>query len=169
MKWYIMNCWSGREISAKNKLNEDVQLKELQELITEIIVPTTTETVKLKNGQLKEKHRILFPGYIIIKMDWNSPKTQFIIASQKDIKGFIGADKTKPLPISQEEIDKMLGLKEPKRETTQILLGKRKVLNGLFKNFDCEVIEVNGDKASIKTNAFGREIKIDINVSDLLP
>lgn len=166
VKWYIMTCRPNRELSSKKKLETEIIENQLSNLIEEVHVPTNEVKTKMMNGQIKTTKQILFNGYILIKMDWENPLVRKIILSQKDIKGFVGSNKTDPNPISEKEVQKMLG-KQDNSIDQEIMLGHRTVKKGIFKDFKCEVLSISGDKANIKTNAFGREIKIEINLSDL--
>ena len=67
IKWYVVHTYSGYENKVKVNLEKAVENNGMQDLITEVTIPTE-EVVEIKNNKRKVVQRKLLPGYVLVKM-----------------------------------------------------------------------------------------------------
>ena len=106
MNWYVVQAYSGYEMKVRDALIERINLAGLKEKFGEILVPTE-QVVELKSGEKKKTERKFFPGYIIIEMDMDDDTWQLVKHTPR-ISTFVGGTKEKPMPISKQEVDKII-------------------------------------------------------------
>ena len=106
MNWYVVQAYSGYEMKVRDALIERINLAGLKEKFGEILVPTE-QVVELKSGEKKKTERKFFPGYIIIEMDMDDD-TWPLVKHTPRISTFVGGTKEKPMPISKQEVDKII-------------------------------------------------------------
>ena len=106
MNWYVVQAYSGYEMKVRDALIERINLAGLKEKFGEILVPTE-QVVELKSGEKKKTERKFFPGYIIIEMDMDDDTWQLVKHTPR-ISTFVGGTKEKPMPISKQEVEKII-------------------------------------------------------------
>src|SRR5699024_5851604 len=67
IKWYVVHTYSGYENKVKVNLEKAVENNGMQDVITEVTIPTE-EVVEIKNSKRKVVQRKLLPGYVLVKM-----------------------------------------------------------------------------------------------------
>ena len=104
--WYIVQTFSGFEQKVAGTIKETVQKRDLKDKISEVLVPIHEVTV-VKKGKRFQKKKKYFPSYVLLKMEMNKELYHMIKNIQK-VTGFLGTTGT-PVPVSNNEIDKILG------------------------------------------------------------
>jgi transcriptional antiterminator NusG len=173
MQWFIVNTFSGYENTVKKSLEDRIAANELEECFEEILVPS--EQVLEQRGKRKVKQtRKFFPGYLFVRMKLTK-EAWHLVKNTPKVSGFLSSGKT-PKPVSQSEIDRMLGRTESKPEAAVIQpdvnyeVGQQvRVKSGAFANFTGEVEEVNTDKRKIKLSVsiFGRPTRVEVDFSEV--
>lgn len=175
MEWYIVNTFSGFENTVKKSLEDRIKANSLEEDFEEILVPS--EQVVEQKGKRKVKQtRKFFPGYLFVRMRLTK-EAWHLVKNTPKVSGFLGGKV--PRPVSQGEMDRMLGRTEPKAPETVAELpdvnyevGQQvRVKSGAFANFTGEVEEVNPDKRKIKLSVsiFGRPTRVEVDFSEVEP
>ena len=100
-KWYVINTYTKYENTVANELAHIVKARNLQNLIQEIKVPKSIDTV-IKRGKLCTVENVLFPQYVFVKMIDNE-ECRYII---RNIRGSYGllCSGYEPVPLSDKEI-----------------------------------------------------------------
>ena len=171
MKWYIVQTFSGFEQKVADTIKEMIQKKQLNETIKEVLVPTHDVTV-VKKGKRVQRKKKYFPSYVLVKMDMNKELYHMIKNIQK-VTGFLGTKGT-PVPVSDKEIDKILGnIKEgslaPEPSLTFDVGEQVKVCEGPFASFSGLVEEVDEEKSKLKVSVsiFGRPTPIELEYNQV--
>jgi transcriptional antiterminator NusG len=161
-KWYIVNTYSGHENRVATQLNARIKANKMEDLITEILVPTQDKIVisKGKKRTVKEK---IFPGYVLIQMVLNDDTWQ-IVRNAEGVTGFVGS-KRKPSPLSPTELKSIMAftkVKQPSYQTSFSIGDAVKVVDGPFTDFVGSISEINRDKGQVKVllSVFGRETPV---------
>ena len=172
MQWFIVNTFSGFENTVKKALEDRIRKEELEACFEEILVPS--EQVIEQRGKRKIKQtRKFFPGYLFVRMSLTK-RAWSLVKNTPKVSGFLGG-KT-PKPVSQREMDRMLGKTESKPEAEVVVpdvsyeVGQQvRVKSGAFANFTGEVEEVNTDKRKIKLSVsiFGRPTRVEVDFSEV--
>jgi len=171
MNWYIVQTFSGFEQKVAETVKEMIQKKELNDKINQVLVPTH-EITEVKKGKRVQRKKKYFPSYVLIKMEMDKELYHMIKNIQK-VTGFLGSTGT-PVPVSDKEIDKILGnIKEgsitPEPSLTFDVGEQVKVCEGPFASFSGLVEEVDEEKSRLKVSVsiFGRPTPIELEYNQV--
>jgi|TARA_B110000438_G_scaffold291703_1_gene329027 transcriptional antiterminator NusG len=171
IKWYIVQTFSGFEQKVAETLKETIKKKELNEKITDVLVPMH-EVTEVKKGKRVQRKKKFFPSYILVKMEMTKELYHMIKNIQK-VTGFLGTTGT-PVPVSDNEIEKILGnIKEgslaPEPSLTFDVGEHVKVCEGPFASFSGLVEEVDEEKSRLKVSVsiFGRPTPIELEYNQV--
>lgn len=164
MNWYVVQVISGQERKVKAALEENRIKKNMEDLISEVLVPTEN-VAEVKAGQQVVSEKKLWPGYILVHMNLTDDAWMFV-RNTSGVLGFLGGDK--PTPLSHREVDEILSeLQEKKKSVVHkhnISVGDLvKIVDGVFVNFTGTVTDVFHDKGrvSVLVSIFGRDTRVD--------
>jgi len=148
-------------------LQEKIKSLGKEEFFGQIIVPTE-QVVELVKGKKKTSSRKFYPGYIMVQMALTD-ETWHIVQDTDKVTGFLGG-KMKPVPISEEEAQRILTRMEDGREKPKPKFlfeegDEVRVIDGPFNNFNGMVEEVKPDKAKLKVliSIFGRSTPVELD------
>ena len=169
--WYIVQTFSGFEHKVAKTLKEIIRKNNLDEKITEVLVPIH-EVTEVKRGKRVQRKKKYFPSYVLVKMEMNK-ELYHIIKNIQKVTGFLGTT-GKPVPVSDNEIDKILGnIKEgllvPEPSVTFDIGEQVKVCEGPFSSFSGLVEEVDEEKSRLKVSVsiFGRPTPIELEYNQV--
>lgn len=163
VKWYVLHTFSGYEKVAKENLEMVVKNHERQDRIFEIKIPTET-VIEEKDGKKVEVTRNIVPSYIFIKMIYGDDIWHEITRT-RGVTGFAGP-KGRPLPLTEDEVLKM---HLETVECTDVALGDKVELIGTaFAGSFGEVKEIDFEnkRAKVVVDALGRDVVLDVSLSD---
>ena len=104
--WYIVQSHSSFENKVAGLIKEEADKAKISEKFEVIIVPTHDVT-EVKRGKRIQRKKKYFPGYVLIKSEMDND-IYHMIKNIKRVSGFLGT-KGMPVPVSDKEIDKILG------------------------------------------------------------
>ena len=169
--WYIVQTFSGFEHKVSEALKETIKIKELDNKITDVLVPVH-EITEVKRGKRVQRKKKYFPSYVLVKMEMNKELYHMIKNIQK-VTGFLGTAGA-PARVSDKEIDKILGnIKEGSLVPEPIIsfeIGEQvKVCEGPFASFTGLVEEVDEEKSRLKVSVsiFGRPTPIELEYNQV--
>ncbi len=170
-KWYIIHTYSGFEQKVKNAILERGRAQGLEDLISEILVPTETVEEMVK-GERRLSHRKFYPGYVLIRMELTDNSWHLVKDTPK-VTGFVGS-KDEPVAIPDEDAEKIInqiqeGIAKPKPKIQFELGDKVQVTDGPFTNFTGTVDEVRADRGRVKVmiSVFGRPTPVELEFTQL--
>src|SRR5512133_786979 len=105
-KWYVVHAYSGFEKSVQRTLLDRVQRAGMSEQFGQILVPVE-EVIEMRGGQKSISERKFFPGYVLVEMEMDDD-TWHLVKSTAKVTGFVGGTATKPTPISEKEVEKIM-------------------------------------------------------------
>ena len=165
-RWYIVHVYSGFESKVANSIQEQAELRSLDDEIQEIMVPTE-EVVQIRRGQKINAERKFFPGYVLVKMEL-SDEAYHLIKDTPKVTGFLGTAGN-PSPISEAEAQRVMrqvqeGIERPKPSITFEVGEQVRVSDGPFASFNGMVEEVDEERARLKVSVsiFGRATPVEL-------
>lgn len=166
MQWYVLRVQSNREGKVRDTLEKRVKMAGLEDRIAQIIVPSEQVT-EIRSGKRRVTERKIYPGYIMAQMDMDED-AWFLVRETPGIGDFVGAH-LKPVPMSDREVEKMLGQMEEKDEEPKLKIDFKvgdtvKIKEGPFENFDGVVEEVIPSKGLVRAvvTIFGRATRVEL-------
>lgn len=167
-KWYTVKVQSNRERSVSEKLKSEM-MRDFQEDVN-VLIPTQKLSF-LKNGKVKQKEQLLYPGYIFVE----TISIDKILHFAKIIHGMSSVLKDpqgNPIELRRSEIERMSGEVE-KRQSVDVglyVIGEEvNIKNGPFSNFrgKIQTIDLDKEKVKIEVVIFGRPTIVDLTLSDI--
>ena len=172
-KWYIVHAYSNFEKKVKQHLEDQARQQGLSDYFSEILVPAE-EVVEIRRGRKINAERKFMPGYVLVKMELTDEASHLVKNTPK-VTGFLGAQGgTKPLPVSEREIQNIIGTSEeggerPKPRIHFDIGETVKVVDGPFASFDGQVESVDEDNARLRVavSIFGRPTPVDLEYNQV--
>ena len=171
-RWYVVHAYSGFEKSVQRALVERIARAGMQEKFGQILVPVE-EVIEMKGGQKSISERKFFPGYVLVEMDMDD-ESWHLVKSTPRVTGFVGGTATKPTPITQKEVDKIMaqmqeGVEKPRPKVLFETGEMVRVKDGPFTDFNGTVEEVNYEKSRLRVSVtiFGRATPVELEFAQV--
>ncbi|OLP06990.1 transcription antitermination protein [Rhodoferax antarcticus ANT.BR] len=172
LRWYVVHAYSGMEKAVERNVLERINRAGMQAKFGRILVPME-EVVEIKNGQRKTTERKFFPGYVLVEMVMDD-ETWHLVKHTNKVTGFVGGGKTRPSPISEAEVMKIVsqmqeGTEKPRHKVEFVVGEFVRVKEGPFADFNGSVEEVNYDKSKVRVavTIFGRSTPVELEFSQV--
>jgi len=164
-RWYVIHTYSGYEENVANNLKQRIESLDMEDKIFNVLIPTEKK-IKIKNGRRKVIEEKIFPGYVLVEMVVTDD-SWYVVRNTPNVTGFIGTG-TIPTPISErevKEIQKKMGVEEPKFTIDVVEGSPVRIIDGPFKNLEGKVVNVDEEKGKIKVlvSMFGRETPVELD------
>jgi transcriptional antiterminator NusG len=173
-KWYFVRCQSGREDSIRKQLETRIQIKGLQDVIPQVLVPFERVT-DLKGGKRKIVSRKLYPGYLMVQADFGETgedqrtlEARSTLRETPGLGDFLGT-RGEPSALTEAQVTSILSRMSDSEERPQVAISLRKgdmvkIKSGAFDGFDGKVDEVIPDKGTVKVivTIFGRPTPVEL-------
>lgn len=167
MQWYVLKVQSNREKSIRDALWRRIKRDGLERYFEDIVIPTE-KVVETKGGKKRVSERKLYPGYMMIRMVLNDD-TWYLVRDTNGVGDFTGAA-GKPIPMQEEEIQRMLGAKdaveaEPRKVKIDLAVGDTvKIKEGGFESFEgvVDAIDEASGKVTVLVEIFGRSTPVEL-------
>src|SRR5512140_2157690 len=166
-KWYVVHAYSGFEKTVQRTLLDRIARAGMQDKFGQILVPVE-EVVEMKSGQKNISERKFFPGYVLVEMEMDDD-TWHLVKSTAKVTGFVGGTATKPTPISEKEVEKIMhqmqeGVEKPRPKVLFETGEMVRVKDGPFTDFNGTVEEVNYEKSRLRVavTIFGRATPVEL-------
>ncbi|HOE12645.1 MAG TPA: transcription termination/antitermination protein NusG [bacterium] len=166
-EWYVIHTYAGFENKVRENLEQTIRAQNLQDRISQVLIPTE-EVVEIRDGRRNISTQKLFPGYVIVEMDF-SDDTWFVVKNTPGVTGFVGSGRS-PLPLSRDEVENILRhmdeTDEKPRPKVVFEVGERvKVIEGPFYNFSGYVAEINEERGRLKVmvDILGRSTPVELD------
>ena len=166
-QWYIIHTYSGFERKVAESLRTRADAFGFGESIGQILIPEE-EVVELRNGKKVTSKRLLYPGYVVVQMDMNDELWHRVKDTPR-VTGFVGGG-TSPVPLSADEINKMLYRQTTAAERPRPKMSFEKnemvrIIDGPFANFQGKVDEINSERNTLRVlvTIFGRATPVELD------
>lgn len=165
-EWFAVHTYSGYEEAVARYLRQRVESLSMENKIFEVVVPTEKK-IKVKSGRRTTIEEKIYPGYVLVKMVL-SDDSWYVVRNTPRVTGFVGADNTRPTPLSEEEVNGLLmrmGKEESKFNVDLTIGDLVKIIDGPFKDYDGKVSEIDEARGRVKVlvPVFGRDTAIELD------
>jgi transcription termination/antitermination protein NusG len=166
-RWYIVHAYSNFENKVAQSIKDQAAQRGLAEKFDEVMVPME-KVVEVRRGRKVDAERKFFPGYVLVKCDLTD-EVYHLIKNTPKVTGFLGADKSKPVPIPDREAERIKGqvaegVDHPKPAMSFEVGEQVRVSDGPFASFNGVVEEVDESRARLKVavSIFGRATPVEL-------
>ncbi|KKU48375.1 transcription termination/antitermination protein NusG [Candidatus Uhrbacteria bacterium RIFCSPLOWO2_12_FULL_46_10] len=164
-RWYVLHTYSGYEENVSRNLRQRIDSLGMEDKIFNILIPTEKK-IKIKNGRRRVVTEKIFPGYVLVEMVVTDD-SWYVVRNTPNVTGFIGTGTT-PTSLSEEEIrnlQKRMGVEEPKYKIDVAVDTPVKIIDGPFKDFEGKVSQVDETRGKVKVlvSMFGRETPVELD------
>ena len=167
LRWYVVHTYSGYENKVANDLMTTVENRGLQDMITEVKVPTEIVTEN-NDGKVKETEHKLVPSYVFVKMI-HTDETWYVVRNIRGCTGFVGPS-SKPVPLTDEEVYR-LGVESRVVDVSYKVGDSVRIIDGPLEDFVGEVTDLDTDKNYVRVvvSMFGRETPVELELHQAEP
>ena len=169
-KWYVLRAIGGKEKKVKEYIENEIANGDLKGFVEQVLIPTE-KVYQIRNGKKISKERNFFPGYVLIEASLVGEVTH-TLRNIPNVIGFLGDTKGgDPVPMRQNEVNRILGRVDELAETDEELnipfvVGETvKVIDGPFNGFNGTIEEINEDKKKLQVmvKIFGRKTPLELS------
>jgi len=188
-RWYAIQVASGCEKKVKASLHQRAITMGVSENILNIEIPQTPIIKLKKDGTRQQVDEKIFPGYVLLQViliedtatgKWEmSDDTWQVVKTTPHVINFVGSEQrraagmgrgrghVKPKPLSPSEVERIFKQAEHPHPVVKadFTIGEQiLVLDGPFKEFEGEVIEVTPERSKLKAllSIFGRDTPVEL-------
>ncbi len=180
-RWYGVQVASSCEKNVKATLEQRAITLGVGNRILEIAIPQTPAIKVKKDGNRQVIEEKVFPGYVLVRMVLDD-ETQSAVRTTPNVINFVGAEErratgrgrghVKPMPLTQKEVNRIFRRTQERKPTVKVHLTEGdqiRVIDGPFKDFEGEVIEVSGERNRLKAllSIFGRDTPVELEFSQV--
>lgn len=167
--WFVVHSYAGYEKRVKGNLANRIISLNMEDFIFQIEVPEE-EVKEIKNGQLKQVKRNIYPGYVLVRMELND-ESWSCVRNTPGVTGFVG-NSHHPSPLPLDEAESMLAPRSLKqsakidiREIDFIIGEAVTVMDGPFATLPASISEIMPEQAKLKVlvSIFGRETPVELS------
>jgi len=163
--WYALHTYSGYEEAVARNLKQRIESMGMEDKIFNVLVPIEKK-IKIKSGKRKVVEEKIYPGYVLVEMVVTDD-SWYVVRNTPRVTGFIGSG-TIPTPLSPEEIadlQKRMGVEEPKFKIDVAAGDPVKITDGPFKDMDGKISEIDEERGRVKVlvSMFGRETPVELD------
>ncbi len=177
LQWYVVRAVAGQEKKVKAYLETELVRHKMEEKVAEVLIPME-KYYEVRNGKKKVRERNFFPGYVLVSCDLSDAEVVHLIKSVPGVLGFLGVkdgEDTKPQPLRQSEVNRILGKVEGvvEEEVTSdqvFYVGEEvKVIEEGFSGFTGTIQEIDDDKKKLKivVTIFGRNQPMELSYTQV--
>ncbi len=168
-KWYVLRAIGGKEKKVKEYVESEIAGLKLTDYVSQVLIPTE-KVYQIRNGKKVSKERPYLPGYVLVEAAMVG-EIPHILRNIPNVIGFLGDNDSKPVPLRQSEVNRILGKVDELNETDEEInipyfVGETvKVIDGPFNGFNGLIEEVNEEKKKLKVmvKIFGRKTPLELS------
>ena len=171
MRWYSVSVLSNFEKKVAEAIREAVEQQELQDEISEVLVPTE-EVIEIRRGKKVQTEKRFMPGYVLVRMEMTD-RAYHLVNSINRVSGFLGPQ-GKPTPMRDAEVARIVnrveeGMERPRSIITYQTGEQVNVTDGPFEGFSGLVEEVDQSNSRLKVSVsiFGRATPVELEFTQV--
>ena len=185
-KWYVLRAAGGKEKKAKEYLEKEIERRNLQDLVSQVLVPTE-KVYRIRDGKRICTERLFYPGYVLIEAELTGELQHIIRNEVPHMSGFLtekrdvvrgngkAQEEKLPIPLRDDEVKRILGEQDEMAGTeAETVIDYKagdavKITDGPFSGFDGTVEDIVEDRSKLKVMVmiFGRKTLLELNFTQV--
>jgi transcriptional antiterminator NusG len=165
-RWYILQTYAGYEDQVKTDIERRIQETDAGAFFGSILIPSAH--VKEFVSAQDAKDQRLFPGYIMIEIEEQSPESFILVSKTPRVLKFLGG-KT-PIALSEKEVERVMrtikGEVVVKSEVPEFAVGNEvDIIGGAFAGFVgiVEAVDKENERLTVMVSIFGRMTPVELS------
>ena len=167
-EWYVVHTYSGYENKVKANLHQRIGSMQMEDKIFDVVIPLE-DVMEIKGGKKQVVQRKVFPGYLLVRMIYDND-SWYVVRNTPGVTGFVSSGTgTKPTPLSQREVEKILAVKKDTEKKPEYRLEWEegdvvRIVAGPFADFTGTISEINVEQSKLRVmvNIFDRETPVEL-------
>ena len=166
MRWYVAHTYSGYENKVKANLEKIVENRSMQDLITEVRIPTESFS-EGEGDDAKTVESKLLPSYVLIRMIM-CDESWHVVRNIRGVTGFVGPG-SKPVPLTDEEVESLLGDTAAAAEEQFAVGDTVDIAEGIFAGYSGKLAEISADgsEVTVIVSTVGRDMPIKAGIKEI--
>jgi len=165
-RWYAIQTYSGYEDAVARYLSQRVESLAMTDKIFNVVVPKEVK-IGIKSGKRHKVEEKIYPGYVLVEMVLDND-SWYVVRNTPRVTGFVGQNAATPTPLSEAEVQELLGRigeKEPVYQLDLVIDETVRIIDGPFKDNEGKVAEIDEEKGKIKVlvPVFGRDTLVELD------
>ena len=175
MQWYVLRAISGKENQVKEYLESEIKKSLFGQNVGQVLIPMEKITTVRPNGKKVTKERAYLPGYVLVEANLVGDIAHRL-RNSPNVIGFLADDPSKPTPLRQSEVNRILGTVDARQNEEEEMLNLQyivgesvKVIFGPFNGFSGTIEEVNAGQKKLKVmvKIFGRKTPLELGYTQV--
>jgi len=165
-RWYVIQVYAGYEDQVKTDIERRVKETDVEALLGEILIPSAQVKEFISAQDAKDQR--LFPGYILIEIEEQSPEVFLLVNKTPRVLKFLGGKN--PVALSEKEIERVMrtirGEVVVKSEAPEFTVGNEAdIIGGAFAGFVgiVEAVDKENERLTVMVSIFGRMTPVELN------
>jgi len=165
-RWYAIHTYSGYEDAVARYLKQRVESLMMSDKIFNVVVPKEVK-IKVRAGKRYTIEEKIYPGYVLVDMVLDHDSWA-VVRNTPRVTGFVGTDPTVPTPLSEDEVNELLGRmgeRETKFKVDLKVDDLVRIMDGPFKDQEGKISEVDEAHGKVKVLVpiFGRDTLLELD------
>jgi transcriptional antiterminator NusG len=168
-KWYVAHTYSGYERNVSSAIIKAADNRKMRDLILEIMIPTEDVTEITEENKKKTVTRLIYPGYVFIKMVATDPRAWHLVRNIRGVTGFVG-EANKPVPLTDMEIETLGVERKGVPMATRYEVGDIvSIVEGPLDGFNGKISEINAETGAVMVavSMFGRDTEVELELDQI--
>jgi len=166
-EWYMVRVATNKEEKAIKNLEFELEVNNLNKYVEEIVCPKERQFF-MRNNKKVERDKVMFPGYILVKMD-PIAEVERIIKTTNFLVEIMSNDRG-PEAIKENEVNRIFGRVEKTHSEIEFLVNESVVItDGPFNGFNATVksVDKKKNKAKLEVMIFGQPNSVDLRYDQI--
>ena len=166
MRWYVAHTYSGYENKVKTNLEKIVENRGMQDLITDVRIPTEIITEGEGENEKSVESKLL-PSYVLVRMIM-CDESWHIVRNIRGVTGFVGPG-SKPVPLTDEEVESLLGETVTAAQTELAIGDTVDIAEGAFAGYSGKLAEISPEtgEVTVIVSTVGRDMPIKSGIKEI--
>lgn len=168
-RWYVLRVIGGRERRVRDAIEAEVQRLGVSDFVPNALVPVA-RVYQIRKGKKVTRERVLFTGYVFVEALLTGEIPQ-IVKNVPEVLGFLTDAAGSPSPLSEEEVQRLLGRADEENEgydypETPYSVGDEvRVIDGPFSTFSGVISRVDEEKKKVEimVKIFDRSTPVELS------